>query len=122
MHNLLLNLSMAFPRKRPTWLGCYMRLELFRMYWVGQTRLTVLDGVIAAMDGSLPLFVLSAIRSMNDSRCCSIWKFILTSAHELAGAKADFYPSTLHGFSSLVINAPWGACIPAPADCMLAGS
>ena len=77
---------------------------------------------LSAMEGSLPLFVISALRSVNDSRCCSIWKFILTAAHELAGAKAHIYPSTLHGVSSLVMSAPWGACIPAPADCMLAGS
>ena len=77
---------------------------------------------LSAMEGSLPLFVLSALRSVNDSRCGSIWKFILTAAHELAGANAHIYPSPLHGLDSLVMRAPWGACIPAATDCMLAGS
>ena len=53
-----------------------------------------------AMEGSLPLFVLAAIRSTKDSSSSSPWKFILTAAHELAEARTDFDPSTLKDFSS----------------------
>jgi hypothetical protein len=90
--------------------------------WPNEGRGTGELAPLSAMEGSLPLFVLSALRSASDSCCCSIWKFILTAAHELAGASAHFYPSARHGFSSLVIGPSWGACIPAAADCMLAGS
>jgi hypothetical protein len=55
---------------------------------------------LLAMEGSLPLFVLAAIRSMTDSSSSSTWKFILTAAHELAAARANFDPSALHNFSS----------------------
>jgi hypothetical protein len=50
---------------------------------------------LSALEGSLPLFVLAAIRSVND--CCesSTWKFILNAAHELAGVRADFDESAL---------------------------
>jgi hypothetical protein len=77
---------------------------------------------LSAIEGSLPLFVLSAIRSMNDSHSSSTWKFILTAAHELAGARTDFEPSTILDFSSIGISSRWRACVPAAADCMLAGS
>jgi HDOD domain-containing protein len=77
---------------------------------------------LSAVQGSLPLFVLSAIHSMNDSSSSSTWKFILTSAHELAGVETDFDPSTMHGFDSLDVNSRWGALVPAASDCMLAGS
>jgi hypothetical protein len=76
----------------------------------------------SAVEGSLPLFVLSALRSVNDSCCSSVWKFILTAAHELAGANAHFYSAALHDFRPLVISSAWEARIPAAADCMLAGS
>jgi HDOD domain len=42
--------------------------------------------VLLALDGSLPVFVLAAIRSVNDSSSVSSWRFVLTAAHELAGA------------------------------------
>jgi hypothetical protein len=79
---------------------------------------------LLTMEGSLPLFVLSAIRGMNDSCSSSIWKFILNAAHELAGARADFDPSTFHDFSSIGISSHWGTCVAAAAatDCRLTGS
>jgi hypothetical protein len=46
------------------------------------------SAALFAMEGSLPFFVLAAIGSINDSRPSSTWKFILTEAHELAGARA----------------------------------
>jgi hypothetical protein len=48
------------------------------------------------MEGSLPLFVLAAIRIVNDSCPSSTWRFILTEAHELAGATTEFEASILH--------------------------
>ena len=77
---------------------------------------------LLAMEGSLPLFVLSAIQSMNDPHSCSIWKIVLTSAHELAGARPDFDPTTRRDFNPLVISPRWGGCVPIVADCMLARS
>jgi hypothetical protein len=77
---------------------------------------------LSAMQGSLPLFVLSAIRSMNDSCSSSTWKFILTSAHELAGVETDFDPSTMNSCDPLDGSSRWGALVPAASDCMLAGS
>ncbi len=46
-------------------------------------------GALVAMEGTLPLFVLAAIRSMSDSSSLSGWRFILTAAHELAGCCMD---------------------------------
>jgi hypothetical protein len=77
---------------------------------------------LLAVEGSLPLFVLSAIQSMNDSRSSSTWKIILTSAHELAGARPDFDPATRQDFKPLVISPRWRECVPMVADCMMARS
>jgi len=46
-------------------------------------------GAWFAMEGTLPLFVLAAMRSMNDSTSSPAWRFILTTAHELAGTRVD---------------------------------
>jgi hypothetical protein len=80
------------------------------------------SGALLTMEGSLPLFVLSAIRSMNDSCSSSVWKFILGAAHELAGARTDFDPPGFLDFASVGISSPWKTGVAAPADCMLAGS
>jgi hypothetical protein len=45
---------------------------------------------LSALEGSLPLFVLAAIRSVNDRCLSSTWTFILNAAHELAGAREEF--------------------------------
>ncbi len=58
------------------------------------------SAALLAMEGSLPLFVLAAIRSMNDSSSSSTWKFVLTAAHELAATRINFDPSTLHDLSA----------------------
>jgi HDOD domain len=76
---------------------------------------------LLAMEDSLPLFVLSAIQSMNDSRSTSIWKIVLTSAHDLAGARPDFAPTAHRNFNHLVIS-PRRGCVPIVADCMMARS
>ena len=80
------------------------------------------SAALLTMERSLPLFVLSAIRSMNDSCSSSVWKVILTAAHELAGARTDFDPSIFHEFASRGITSPWRTSVAAAADCMLAGS
>jgi hypothetical protein len=77
---------------------------------------------LLAMEGSLPLFVLSAIQSMNDSCSSSTWKIVLTAAHELAGARPDFHPTARSHFSASVISPRWGECVPMVADYMLARS
>jgi hypothetical protein len=61
------------------------------------------------LEGSLPFFVLSAIRSMNDST--SVWKFILDAAHELTGDKVDFDGTVQDGGS--VIRCHWPPFAPA---------
>lgn len=80
------------------------------------------SGALLTMEGSLPLFVLSAIRSMNDSCSSSVWKFILGAAHELAGVRTDFDPPGFLDFASVGISSPWKTRVAAPADCRLAGS
>jgi len=75
-----------------------------------------------AMEGSLPLFVLSAIQSMNDSCSTSTWKIVLTSAHELAGARPDFNPTTRKDFNSSVLRPGWRGCVPIVADYLLTRS
>jgi HDOD domain len=62
--------------------------------------------VLAAMEGSLPLFVLSAIRSVNNSSSSSssTWSFILNAAHELAEARTAFDGSSLHEFDPLTVG------------------
>jgi hypothetical protein len=63
---------------------------------------------LLAMEDSLPLFVLSAMQSINDSCSLSNWKIVLTSAHELAGARPDFDPAIRQNFRPLVISPRWG--------------
>jgi hypothetical protein len=77
---------------------------------------------LLAMEGSLPLFVLSAIQSMNDSCSSSTWKIVLTSAHELAGARSDFNPTPRQDFVSSVLSPRWGKCVPIVSDYLLARS
>jgi hypothetical protein len=52
------------------------------------------------MEGTLPLFVLAAMRSMNDSASSPTWRFILTAAHELAGSRMDLAPFAMQSFSA----------------------
>ncbi|MGD0938452.1 MAG: HDOD domain-containing protein [Terracidiphilus sp.] len=59
---------------------------------------------LAAMEGTLPLFVLSALRSINDSSSSSGWRCILTAAHELAGAGIDMAPPGQRNSSVLGVN------------------
>ena len=61
-------------------------------------------GALSAMEESLPLFVLAAMRSMNDPYSSSPWKIILSAAHELAGVGTEFDPSALHSLSSIAIS------------------
>jgi hypothetical protein len=56
---------------------------------------------LSAIEGSLPLFVLAALRSVNDRCASSTWRFILNAAHELAGVRTDFDESMLDDIRSL---------------------
>jgi hypothetical protein len=80
------------------------------------------SAALLAMEGSLPLFVLSALRSMNDSCSSSRWRLILTAAHELAGVRTGFDPSAPHDPGSLDVSSPWRLFVPTASDCMLTGS
>jgi hypothetical protein len=61
-------------------------------------------GALFEMEGTLPLFVLSAMRSMNDSSSSSNWRFIINTAHELAGVRMDRGTGALHGAGPRPIN------------------
>lgn len=61
------------------------------------------EDVLSAVEGALPPFVLEAIRSMNDSSRSSVWRCVLTAAHELAGTRTDFDASALHSLNPVVI-------------------
>lgn len=69
-----------------------------------------------AMEGSLPLFVLAAMRSVNDLCRKSTWRLILTAAHELAGARTDYDVSMLDGIDSVGIDSRWKRFLPSEAE------
>jgi hypothetical protein len=50
---------------------------------------------LSAIEDSLPFFVIAAIPSTHDPQPSSTWKFILSEAHELAGAGTDLDRNTL---------------------------
>jgi hypothetical protein len=56
---------------------------------------------LSALEGSLPLFVLTAIHSLNDRGSSSTWTFILNAAHELAGARPEFSGYTFDDIHSM---------------------
>jgi hypothetical protein len=51
------------------------------------------QGALFALEGTLPLFVHTALRSMNESSSSSVWRYILATAHELAGVRTDLETS-----------------------------
>jgi hypothetical protein len=48
-----------------------------------------LGRAMSAMEETFPPFVLAAMRSVNDSSCSSVWRFVLTAAHKLADGQAN---------------------------------
>ena len=72
---------------------------------------------LLAMERTLPLFVLAAMRSVNDASITSDWRFILTAAHELTGDRTDFDASGLKGVDSMGICARWRGFLPAVVSC-----
>ena len=80
------------------------------------------SAALLAMEGSLPLFVLSALRSMKDDCSTSRWKVILTAAHELASVRTDFEPSIKLPCDPLEISSRWRPFVSAAADRMLTRS
>jgi len=71
------------------------------------------------LEGSLPPFVLSAIRSSNHSSS-SDWKFILKAAHELAADNEECDPSVIHDFGSVGITCS-RPFVPVAEACTYAG-
>jgi hypothetical protein len=69
-------------------------------------------GALFEMEGMLPLFVLTALRSLNDPRPSSIWRFILTTAHELAGAKPEPHDPSHYETNSWGIASLLPRCLP----------
>lgn len=58
------------------------------MGWAGARPAPSEDDLLLAMEGTMPLFVLAALRSLND-RTPSAWKYILNTAHQLAETRVD---------------------------------
>jgi hypothetical protein len=73
-------------------------------------------GAMFAIEGSLPLFVLAAMRSVNDQRPSSQWRLILTAAHELACTWKDGELSSIGDIDSKGINRRWKKFLPAIPD------
>jgi len=68
-----------------------------------------------AMEKTLPLFVLSAMCSVNDPSASSTWRLILSAAHELAGDRKDFHASGLRAIDSMGICFRWKEVLPLAA-------
>jgi hypothetical protein len=62
------------------------------------------QGALLAMEESLPLFVLAALRGTSDSSTSSVWRFILTAAHKLVCTRVDYDPSTFWGVRSMAVG------------------
>lgn len=62
------------------------------------------QGVLLAMEESLPLFVLAALRGSCDSPASPIWRFILTSAHKLICTRIDYDSPALWGANTIAID------------------
>lgn len=60
--------------------------------------------ILFAMDEALPPLVLAAIHSMDDSSTSSVWRSILSAAHELAGSRMDLDAPELHGIHPVLIG------------------
>jgi len=60
--------------------------------------------VLLAMEESLPLFALAALRGTADSSMSSAWRFILTSAHRLVCTRIDHDPCASWGVRSMAIG------------------
>jgi hypothetical protein len=62
------------------------------------------QGVLIAMEESLPLFVRAALHGTCNSSTSSIWRFILTSAHKLVCTRIDYDPSAFWGTRSIAVG------------------
>jgi hypothetical protein len=76
------------------------------------------QGTLLAIESALPLFVLSAMCSVNEPCTSSTWKFILTTAHELASARKEFDSSALQAIDSKGISSRWRKSLPAMSICV----
>ena len=70
-----------------------------------------------AMERTLPLFVLAAMRSVNDPDTSSTWRLILSAAHELAGDRTDVHASGLQAIDSMGICSRWKGFPPFAVSC-----
>ena len=69
-----------------------------------------------AMEGSLPQFVLAALRSVKDVSPSSAWRFILSAAHDLAGVKMDFHAPMLQAIHPTGFSSRWRRRLPPRVD------
>jgi hypothetical protein len=76
------------------------------------------QAALLAIERTLPLFVLAAMRSVNDACISPTWRFILDAAHELAGARTDFDASALEAIDSIGIRSRWRGFLPDAAGAL----
>jgi hypothetical protein len=62
------------------------------------------QSTLLAMEESLPLFVLAALRGTGDSSTSSAWRFILTAAHKLVCTRVDYDASAFWGERSMAVG------------------
>lgn len=63
-----------------------------------------LRSAMSSMEETFPPFALAAIRSINDSSCTSVWRFILTAAHKLAGVQVNPHAPVFRQISSIAMS------------------
>jgi hypothetical protein len=62
------------------------------------------QGILLAMEESLPLFVRAALHGTCDSSALPVWRFILTSAHKLVCTRNDNDPSAFWGARPIAVG------------------
>lgn len=64
--------------------------------WAGSLTPPADENLLFAMEGTMPLFVLAALRSVND-RASTPWKYILSVAHQLAEPRIEALDTVVSG-------------------------
>ena len=61
-------------------------------------------GALFGMEDALPVFVINAMRNVNDSGLDSDWRFILTAAYELAGPRQELVTTSIDDRTAMSIS------------------
>jgi hypothetical protein len=84
--------------------------------WPTNQSITSFAGTMFTLEGSLPIFVLGALRSVNESGPSSSWKDILATAHDLAGEGPENEASRVCEIDSTGINRRWKRFLPSGSE------